>query len=397
MTSPRLLALDAPAGADEVERFLPHLRAALVGSGQPVMPLPQGPDQVRQRLVALADFDRPVEYDDIALAVPTSGSTGEPKLALLSRAALMASARATHLALGGSGQWLLALPTTHIAGLQVLIRSIDADTSPCVADVSTGFRPAEFVTAAAALQTGPGQRRYTALVPTQLRRLLDAGDAAIGALSGFDAVLLGGSAVTPPLSSLAQDAGVNVVQTYGMTETCGGCVYDGVPLDGVQIDLVDERIVIEGPVLFSGYRRDATLTAQTLRDGALWTYDRGAFDGHGRLEVLGRLDDVVISGGVNIDPATVESALASHPSVAEVAVVGVPDSEWGERLVAVAVVNAPLSLPELRAHARTQLPVAALPRELVLVGAIPRLGSGKPDRTALRLLSLADGVDPARP
>ena len=187
-----------------------------------------------------------------AVVIATSGSTGEPKLVALSGAALRASARATEARLGGPGRWLLALPAEHVAGIQVIVRALLAGAPPVVMDLRTGFRPDAFAAATAAL--GPG-RRYTSLVPTQLRRILDA-EGAVAALRSYAAVLVGGAALDPATRERALAAGVRVVTTYGMSETAGGCVYDGVPLDGVTVELdEDGRILLGGPTLASGYLR----------------------------------------------------------------------------------------------------------------------------------------------
>jgi O-succinylbenzoic acid--CoA ligase len=310
--------------------------------------------------------------DDVCLVVPTSGSTGEPKGALLSAAALTASATATSARLGGDGRWLLALPPTHIAGLQVLIRSLLAGTTPVVLGD-------DFAAATEALGSG---RRYTSLVPTQLRRLLDSDASA--ALTSYDAVLVGGAAAPEALVARAREAGVRVVTTYGMSETSGGCVYDGEPLDGVRVDVTGGVIRLGGPVLASGYRLRPDLTAAAFADGWFTTNDLGELRG-GRLTVIGRADDVVVTGGEKVAPAAVEAALSTHPAVAEAVVVGVPDDEWGQRVVAVVrlVPGARLALDEAREHVAAVLPRAAAPRELRVVDALPLLASGKPDRAAL--------------
>jgi O-succinylbenzoic acid--CoA ligase len=343
--------------------------------------VPDGPG--RDGVVAALRPDEPLERDDVALVVPTSGSTGIPKGALLTAAALLHSARATLDHLGGPGQWLLAMPVTHIAGLQVLVRSLVGGVPPVTLDLSRGFTVDGF--AAATARLAPGARRYTALVPTQLRRLLDAGVD----LSTFDAVLVGGAALpfaAPP----------NVVCTYGMSETCGGCVYDGQPLAGVDVAIADGgRISIGGPVVFAGYRLRPDLTASALVSGRHLTQDIGAWTSEGRLEVIGRLDDVIVSGGVNVPAALVERVLSDHPAVGAVAVVGAPDDEWGERVVAVVAVVAgldaapPPELAELRAFCAGRLEAAALPRQVVAVERMPMLASGKPDRSAVRNLVAA--------
>jgi O-succinylbenzoic acid--CoA ligase len=313
-----------------------------------------------------------------ALQVATSGSTGEPKRVALSAAALTASATATLTRLGGPGQWVLALPVHYVAGLQVVMRSILAGTDPIAL--------AEYGDLAAATDALSHPRRYLALVPTQLHRMLDR-PAEAGALATFDAVLLGGASAAPALLDRARAAGVRIVTTYGMSETSGGCVYDGSPLDGVQVR-IDERgaIAIAGPMLFDGYVDQPAATAAVLRDGWLHTPDLGRFDATGRLEVLGRRDDVVISGGVNVPLPPVERRLRAAPSIEQVAVVGVPDAEWGTRVVAVVVVRPGRPQPalgELRDLVAATHPRSWAPQEVVFRDALPMLASGKVDVQAL--------------
>ena len=361
--------------------LLPALAAALDGTGPAVLPLPAGPAAVRDALVAAVRPDLPVD-EEIALVVPTSGSTGEPKGVMLSAAALRHSTAATLERLGGPGRWLLALPVSHVAGLQVLVRSLLAGTSPEVAD---GPSPEAF--AAGTDRLGSAGRRYTSLVPTQLGRLLASGGPTLAALRSYDAVLLGGAAPPAGLVDRARAAGVRVVVTYGMSETAGGCVYDGVPLGQVQVAVEADGLVrIGGPVLFAGYRLRPDLTAQALVDGWLLTRDLGRLTEDGRLEVLGRVDDVLVSGGVNVPAGAVEALLRTHPGVRDCAVVGRSDPEWGQRVVA-AVVPAdrdrPPTLADLRAYVRERGPVAYAPRAVLVLDALPLLPSGKVDRAAL--------------
>jgi O-succinylbenzoic acid--CoA ligase len=365
------------------------LAAALEG-GPAVLPVPFSGAE-RARLEALFRPDVPLEVP-AAVVVPTSGSTGSPKGAMLPASALLHSARATLSALGGPGTWLLALPTTHIAGIQVLVRSLVGGVPPVSLDLSGGFSAEGF---AAAASTVEGPRRYTALVPTQLVRLLSSGGAGLAALAQFDAVLVGGAATPPALLARARDAGVRVVTTYGMSETCGGCVYDGVPLSDVDVVVPGSgRLTIGGPVLFSGYRLRPDLTALALPQGRYVTNDLGSVSPDGRVTVFGRADDVIVSGGENIAPAAVEAALATLSGVREAAVVGVPDPEWGERVVAVIAGSA--SLAEVRDHVSASLGRRSAPSRLIVVDDLPRLALGKIDRMAvLRLASPESASGPA--
>jgi o-succinylbenzoate---CoA ligase len=314
--------------------------------------------------------------DPAPLSVETSGSTGAPKRVVLSRRAMRASADATHARLGGPGQWLLNLPPEYVAGLQVLFRSVRAGTEPVV--------QREDLAPAAARLTGP--RRYVSLVPTQLHRALDEAEDT-KALATFDTVLVGGASLDPHLRARAEAAGITIVTTYGMSETCGGCVYDGLPLDGVAVKIGDdERIRIGGPVVFDRYDADDE-TDRAKEGGWFVTQDRGRIDEDGYLQVLGRVDDVVISGGVNVPATAVASRLRAHADVRAAEVLGVPDDRWGQRVVAVVVGT--LDLPGARDWVAAEHPRAWAPREVVHVDALPLLGNGKVDRLALERLARA--------
>lgn len=315
------------------------------------------------------------------LIVETSGSTGSPKGVRLSRSALVASARATEQRLAGPGQWLLDLPPTYVAGLQVLVRSLLADHRPVVA--------ADFDSFASAVGALSADVRYVSLVPTQLHRLVESGSVEV--LRGFDTVLLGGAAIPERLLRAARDAGVRVVRTYGMSETCGGCVYDGVPLDGVEVRIgADRRVHLAGPVLFDGYADDPEATEAVLRDGWFATSDLGELSPDGRLRLIGRMDDVVISGGVNVPLPAVTEALGACPEVRDAIAVGVDDDEWGTRVVACVVAHedARVELDALRSAVEDAgLPRAWAPRQVVTLDALPLLDTGKVDRVALRTLA----------
>ena len=317
--------------------------------------------------------------DDVAVVVSTSGTTGTPKGALLTAAALTASAEATHRRLGGPGQWLLALSAAHVAGWQVLVRSVVAGTTPAV--IRPGFKPAEMISAISNL--GPG-RRYTSLVALQLDRALR-DRAASDALAHLDAVLIGGGPMPADLAERAAAAGVSVVRTYGMSETAGGCVYDGVPLDGVRVRTDGGRIVLGGSTLAKGYR-NPVLPDPFAERGWFRTDDIGEVSQSGRLTVLGRADDAISTGGLTVMPQPVEAALVEHPSIAECAVFGLPDDRLGQRVVAAVVLAPGHDAPtpaELRGHVAATLDATAAPREIHIVDELPRRGIGKVDRRAL--------------
>jgi o-succinylbenzoate---CoA ligase len=354
---------------------LDTVRAALSGTA-PLAVLPDGPPAVVEAALRVLRPEEPLEKG-ADLVVVTSGSTGNGRAVLLPAAALEASAAATHARLGGPGSWLLALPVSAIAGLQVLCRSILSGSPPAV--LGKGEPLAD------AVRRMPAGRRYTALVPTQLRRFLDEEP---DGLRSLDAVLVGGAATDAGLLARAWREGVPVVTTYGMTETAGGCVYDGEPLDGVRVRVTD-GVELAGPTLALGYRLDPAATEAAFADGWFRTRDAGALDADGRLTVTGRLDDVVITGGVNVAPAAVEAALREHPDVADAVVFGRPDPTWGQRVVA-AVVPAPGATPELptlRDWVADRLGRPAAPRQLHVLRALPLLHTGKPDRRAVAALT----------
>lgn len=343
----------------------------------------------------------------VDMVLCTSGSTtGTGKLVGVSMDALVASARATHKRLGGAGIWVLALPAYHAAGVQVLVRAAVAGTHVFNAYKEGGFDPqhlAQVIDAACAAADDSGRACpvYTSLVPTQLRRGLD-DEQLRDALARLDAVLIGGAAADAQLLEQAKAAGIRVVTTYGMSETCGGCVYDGQPLPGVSMD-VDQAtgaIWLSGPMLATGYLGDEERTRrcfvsrpQAGEPARRWfiTSDRGQIV-DGRLQVLGRLDDVIISGGIKVEPGPIEALLALNPLVSECAVVGLPDLQWGQVVTAVVV---PASMPglgrvdegailaQIRVYMEQKLSGAQCPKQVLLADALPYKGIGKVDRRAL--------------
>ena len=383
----------------------------------------------------------------LALVVGTSGSTGAPKQTALSVRALRASARATErffadyplansakqrrVVSEAPAQWLLALPAHYVAGAQVLARSVLAGTTPVVAASVTdrvSFTPEVFLNAAERLSCA---RRFVSLVPTQVHKLLEAAEAspALGseiydALGQFTGILLGGAPASASLLAAARELGLNVVTTYGSAETAGGCVYSGVALPGVRLRVVPEdagladspvvagaeaagRIWLGGEHLGSGYLGDSARTASHFfvdADGYRWyrTDDYGSLvppapntpedDSASVLSVLGRSDDVIITGGVKVSSHAVAAVLESHPAVREAAVAGVPDARWGAAVIAAVTLR---NLPEhygadaaetagqLQQLCGARLGAAGVPKVVRIVPDFPAASTGKPDRLAI--------------
>ena len=299
--------------------------------------------------------------DEVALIVESSGSTGTPKQIKLPLNALKHSATASSERLGGDGQWLLTLPTNFIAGANVLIRSVLSDTQPILLNTRVPFTTEAFVRGASLME---GSRRYTSLVPAQLSRLAKEAEAdafVFSMLRKFDAILVGGQLPNWSEVEELRTKGINIVVSYGMTETCGGCIYDGVPLSGVSYELNDGLISISGPVLALGV-------------GAKFqTNDLGAVV-DGKLEVLGRADRVVISGGIKVSLERVEQAALNIPGVEQVVAVPV-SSKWGES-VGILYQGSPEVNFESLAE---QISVAAKPAKVLRVSSFPTTATGKVD------------------
>jgi O-succinylbenzoic acid--CoA ligase len=359
---PHLVAIDLPGG----DRFVAALRR-IWDAGNAAFPIDRRlPPAARQTLLSTIAPDRLIDArgehpldghgvdDGDALVVATSGTTGSPRGVVLTHDAVRASAVATSSRLGvtPADTWLACLPLSHVGGLSVVTRAVVTDARLVVHD---GF-DADAVSTAA--RTGA---TLVSLVPTALRRIDP---------SMFRQIVLGGS--RPPTELPA-----NVISTYGMTETGSGVVYGGRPLDGVEIRLDPlGEIHVRCPMLLRCYRDGST----PLRDGWFATGDLGEVDDDGRLSVQGRRDELIITGGENVWPAMVEAVLAAHPTIAEVAVAGVPDVEWGQRVVAWIVPanrSSQLTLASVRANTEQSLPKFMAPKEVRLVQSLPTTSSGK--------------------
>jgi len=317
----------------------------------------------------------PTGVSNTALIIESSGSTGTPKRIQLSKEALIASAKATEEYFGTSGQWLLALPINYIAGAQVLIRSLVAETQPVVMNTLVSFTPEAFARSA---QLMTAEHRFTSLVPTQLKRLAEVAEldeSLLRALKSFTAILVGGQAVDPGMVASLRDKGVNLVLSYGMAETAGGVVYDGKTLSGVEVSIRDGLIAIKSPSLANGVADES---------GFLVTKDAGEFV-DGKLKVLGRADRVLISGALKVSLDSVEAVAGSIGGVVEVAATALDSAEWGQR-VGLVYVGSPEVADYVAGAVFEQLGLAAKPIRVMRVDKLPRLVSGKTDLVGVRKL-----------
>jgi len=383
--SRNLTCLSVPPGAEGVARVRAALREALGnGPAVAVLPLDDGTVHVRRQWAAAAP-DTPLESDDTAVVVTTSGSSGDPVGVLLGGAQIRAAAAASHARLAaGPGRWVAAVPVTAVGGLMVLARAIDAGLEP-VAWPGVGgampFTPENFLpTAAKALSlcAADGAPAYVALVPTQVARLAGSPQA-LDALARFSQVVVGAAALPAALRAVVERAGVRVVSAYGASETCGGVVYDGVPLPGVTVSLdPDGLILVGGDTIALGYRAQPALTAETFVDGRFLTADLGALD-EGVLRVLGRADDLIKVGGQKVSLGAIADAVRTLEGVTDVAVLAVADVEWGQRPLIVVVGAAPA--PTILAAVADSL--GPTRSDVRRVAELPYLPNGKIDRRTL--------------
>ncbi len=323
-------------------QLLDALLAALKGDGPALATAPIDTDEVDPK---------------VALIVTTSGSTGNPKSVLLSAHSLLANARATHKYIGASAgqRWSLLLPTSHIAGLNILIRSIELGTQPVTVESGADF---------------------SAIVPTQLHRALNSDSQLLAHLKKCQSVLVGGGPLDAELRQRAIDAGIKVITTYGMTETSGGVVYDGNSLEGVSVEIQDGRIALQGPQLALGYL-DSTLPTN---NGWFITNDLGEIK-DGMLIVHGRADDQIISGGEKISLSAIETYLQSEFKNPDIIAFAHRDREWGEKLCIATTTD--IALESLQVKLKERFGAHASPKELFKVASIPYLAIGKPDRKKL--------------
>ena len=357
--------------------FLDAIEEAIAGT-RTLLPVPaDDPDRTKlltEQLRAGTEID-----PEVALVVATSGSTGIPKGAQLTAVNLVASADATHQFLGGAGVWLLALPAHHIAGIQVLVRSLVAGIDPTFVDLSAGFQVAEFADAAEELRADAA-RCYTALTPMQLLKGMDTLQG-IEALRLFDAILVGGGPLLDDDRRAARELGIRVVTTYGSAETTGGCVYNGLPLPGVTIRLENERIMVGGPMVAQGYRNFPGHEAFS-RPGFYRTSDTGLLR-NGVLRVTGRIDTIIDSGGLKIHPEVLEQVFINIAGVDDVCVVGIPDQRLGQAIVAAYTGSA--NMEDIIA-AFQDYPRWQIPKHIQRVAELPRTSLGKIDRNKVTQL-----------
>lgn len=356
------------------------LSNALFHDGPAILPRPGG-----VKITGTAPVEVP---EGIAVVIETSGSTGTPKRVALSASAVLASAEAAHNALGGPGHWLLVLPAQYIAGVQVATRALLAGAPPEVLYPEPFSTRAMEQKAPALLELADKQPLYTSLVPAQLSRILDDAPAMPQLdelMRGFSRILVGGQAVAPSLVEKAADRGWSLTKTYGSTETAGGCVWDQRPIGDVVVSVIDGRIALRGSVLASEYLDDPERTRSSFleKDGVRWyvSDDAGYVDDSGLVHVQGRIDDVIISGGVKVSLGAIERVLHSQLGVPDAYVVGVPDDQWGH--VPVVLSTKSIDLDRARIEVGKALGPESRPSRVMMVPEIPLLSSGKPDRLAL--------------
>ena len=336
-----------------IPEVMVNLAAALVGAGPALSFSPMTTSHVPS---------------PVALVVTTSGSSGDSKEVGITAKALLASAKASNTYLGANfGQvWSLLLPLTHVAGINVLVRSLELGTTPIDLRSAKEFPKADF----------------TAIVPTQLFRALNGDTKLLEHLQNCQAVLVGGAALPEAISRSAADAGIKLITTYGMTETCGGCVYNGTPIAGVEVETSNGMIKIKSPTIAYSYLNDEQAWVNSFVDGWFVTNDLGEFV-DGKLIVYGRADDIIISGGEKISLSAVERALDGKFKENEFAAFSIPDAEWGNALYVAIAGDREVSTHEIASHLEQALGVVAKPKGFLILSELPMIGVGKVDQKAL--------------
>jgi O-succinylbenzoic acid--CoA ligase len=336
-----------------IQEVMDHLASALVGTGP---------------ALCFTPTNRAHVPNSITVVVTTSGSSGGSKEVGISARALISSARATNEFLGAKiGEiWSLFLPLTHVAGINILTRSLELGTTPIDLRNATHYP----------------RTNFTAVVPTQLFRALHGDDLLLAHLQHCRAVLVGGAALSESVLHLAKESGISVVTTYGMTETCGGCVYDGTPISGVEVDTRDGQIRIKSPTIASTYLNDEDAWNQAMVDGWFVTNDLGTLV-DGKLTVAGRADDVIISGGEKISLSAVERALQEKFTENEFAAFSIPDAEWGSALHIAIAGDHSISTQDIALYLEECLGVVAKPKGFLILSTLPLIGVGKVDQKAL--------------
>jgi len=336
-----------------IPEVMVHLAAAMVGTGP---------------AISFEEMSQSQVPSPVSVVIETSGSSGGSKEVGITANALLASAKASNQFLGAKfGQvWSLLLPLTHVAGINVLVRSLELGTTPIDLRNTEEFPRADF----------------TAIVPTQLYRALNGDTQLLAHLTSCQAVLVGGAALPEAIAQSAKDAGIHVVTTYGMTETCGGCVYDGTPTTGVEVKTNEGVIKIKGTIIAYSYLDDEQAWKNSFDGGWYVTNDLGEF-ADGRLTVIGRVDDIIISGGEKVSLSAVENALSQKFPENQFAAFSVPDAEWGSSLhVAISGAHS-ISTREVSSHLEENLGVVAKPKSFLILSELPMIGIGKVDHKAL--------------
>ncbi len=374
------VVLIGPRSATEMKVIADRVQEALSATGEPASSHSN-------------EEDRPAEVARRSdLILETSGSSGgRPHLVCLSAQALMSSAAATHERLGGAGRWIVALPVHHIAGLQLLVRSHHAKLPLIIPEEWPYVSPQDLARAVERTKAlDPRTPTYTSVVTAQLEAILQSDIATLESVQKFDAILVGGGPISRDLLERSRAGGLHVIPTYGMTETCGGCVYDGIPLPNTRLTTDDDgRVLIASSALMEGYL-DEESPWTTIPSGelALATSDLGRIDEDGRLWIEGRIDDVVNSGGMKVSTVQVANAITALPGVQDAACVGVPDPKWGQMLAALVVPEDGVDVEArgIYKSVKTSLGAHAAPKMVVWVSDLPRTSLGKVNSNAVRAI-----------
>lgn len=393
-----LTSVLVPPGPAGLTALLDPLRMALRGVGPAITPLPMVSSTISteyvDRLRAASfpdDPSQPLESDEVAVVLATSGSMGQPKGVLLTAAGLTAL---DSLVNGANAQWIAALPLHSMGGFNVAVRALASGRDPIAVASLGGAEPFTSAVFADAVERASGAQIHVSLVATQLRRLL-ADEIGVAALQACALVLIGAGPLAASTRASAQENLVRLVTSYGMTETSGGCVFDGRPLRGVKVENYSESsstLVISGPMLATGYRLEPKLTKLHFTAAGFITSDHGSVDADGFVTILGRADDVININGVNVSAGAVEQVISDIPEVTAVLVIPIAGPSDETAIVAAVETSSASSLEAVvKATVQQHLGPAAVPCHVIVQTELPMLPNGKVDREVLSMIATQSG------